>query len=386
MPHTGESFHTGQVVHTGKTVALVVLGLIAPSFAGAQTRSIISNLANPAIGMTGLFLAQAAPDLKTAGANGPSFQEAEISMISAVDPLWTLAGNFTFDAGSGVAEEAYAVTEAVPNVQFKVGEFRAAFGKHGTLHTHAFPFIQAPIIMSNTVGEEGFKDAGVEAAWLTPLPWYCELTVGGYGQVAATPDHPLNFDSSRNRVVPYLAHLKNLWDLSENTTLELGASDLTGEGDDSLPSGAATVRQSVYGGDLTVRNVPLRRSNQRGWILQGEFLDKVAYEPGGVHQRQAYGWYASGQYRWAQTWWSGARIEDAYHTLSDVAANPTDTLLSGHVRRASVNLAWLPSEFSELRLEYGLAQGDGLEGAKVYDGRVMLQFNYIIGFHPPHAY
>ncbi|HJT24253.1 MAG TPA: hypothetical protein VJ873_06730, partial [bacterium] len=137
--------------------------LCLPALTGAQTRSIISNLANPAIGMSALFLAQAAPDLNTPGSTSPGFQEAEISVISTVDPLWTLAGNFTFDAGSGVAEEAYATTDSVPDIQFKVGEFRAAFGKHGLLHTHAFPFIQAPLIMSNSVGEEGFKNAGLEA-------------------------------------------------------------------------------------------------------------------------------------------------------------------------------------------------------------------------------
>ncbi len=340
----------------------------------AQTRSIISNLANPAIGMSALFLAQAAPDLNTPGSTGPSFQEAEISVISTVDPLWTLAGNFTFDAGSGVAEEAYATTDAIPGIQFKVGEFRAAFGKHGTLHTHAFPFIQAPIIMSNSVGEEGFKNAGLEAAWMTPLPWFCELTLGGYAQVEATPDHPLDFNGGYTGSIPYLVHLKNLFDVDENTTMELGASDLTGMGDDSL-------HHAVYGADLTFRNVPLRQSNQHGWILQGEFIKKVSYNDG-VYNQESDGWYASFQNRWGQEWWTGIRVEEAFHTVSDISDNPTDTFLSGHVQRASANIAWLPSEFSEMKLEYGLARND----AGTVDNRVMLQFNYIIGFHPPHAY
>jgi len=359
-----------------KLFAFIWVFLI-PIVTNAQTRSIISNLANPAIGMSALFLGQAAPNLSLPGSTGPSFQEAEISVISTVDPLWTLAGNFTFDAGSGVAEEAYATTDSVPGIQFKVGEFRAAFGKHGILHTHAFPFIQAPIIMSNSIGEEGFKNAGLEAAWMTPLPWYCELTLGGYHQIEADPDHPLNFNAAAMNNIPYLIHLKNLFDLDENTTMELGGSDLTGYGYDG-------VHHAVYGGDITIRNVPLRQSNQHGWILQGEYIKKVSYN-NSLYDQEADGWYASFQYRWGQEWWSGVRVEEAFNSFSDITDNPTDTSLSGHVQRASVNVAWLPSEFSEMKLEYGLAQtANG--GPAQYDNRVMLQFNYIIGFHPPHAY
>jgi len=345
----------------------------------AQTRSIISNLANPAIGMSALFLGQAAPNLTSPGSTGPGFQEAEISLISTVDPLWTLAGNFTFDAGSGVAEEAFAISDSIPNVQIKVGEFRAAFGKHGTLHTHAFPFIQAPVIMSNTLGEEGYKNAGIEAGWMTPLPWYCELTLGAYRQSESSPDHPLNFNGGSMDNIPYLVHLKNLIDVDDDTTLELGGSALTGMGDDGF-------HHAVYGADLTFRNIPLRQSNQRGWILQGEYLRKVSFDQTAANF-ETDGWYGSFQYRWGQEWWSGFRVEEAFNSVSDISDNPTDTSLSGHVQRASVNIAWLPSEFSEMKLEYGLAKADNpVDGSTQFDNRVMLQFNYIIGFHPPHAY
>jgi len=80
-------------------------------------------------------------------------------------------------------------------------------------------------------------------------------------------------------------------------------------------------------------------------------------------------------------------VEEAFNSVSDISDNPTDTSLSGHVQRASVNIAWLPSEFSEMKLEYGLAKADNpVDGSTQFDNRVMLQFNYIIGFHPPHAY
>ncbi|HEY5038858.1 MAG TPA: hypothetical protein VIJ93_07290, partial [bacterium] len=246
----------------------------------AQTRSIISNLANPAIGMSALFLGQAAPELNQP--YGLQFQEAEISLISTVDPYWTLAGNFVFNSQSAVAEEAFATTTSIPGIQLKVGQLRGSFGKHGLLHTHAFPFIQAPVIMANAIGGEGFKNAGLEVAWLTPLPWYCELTLGGYQAIGMDGDHPLNFAGSSHDNIPYLGHLKNLFDLDDNTTMELGGSALTGMGDDGL-------HHASYGVDLTFRNVPLRQSNQRGWILQGEYLKKVSYNDS-VYNKEAEGW------------------------------------------------------------------------------------------------
>jgi hypothetical protein len=364
---------------------LILIGSLfcIPVFSNAQTRSIISNLANPAIGMSALFLGEAVPNLNQA--SGIQFQEAELSVISTVDPYWTLTANLVFgaDPANGIpdiveAEEAYATTQSIPGLQIKVGELRAFFGKHGLLHTHAFPFIQSPIVMGNTIGMEGFKDAGLEAAWLTPLPWYCELTGGVYTPVSDDIDgqgnHPLDFDSTSHDNIPYLAHLKNMFDVDDNTTVEIGASSLIGMGDDGL-------HHAVYGADLTFRNVPLVRSNQNGWILQTEYLKKVSFE-NGIYNQENDGWYASFQYRLSQLWWTGIRGEECFNTTPDLNVDPTENSLPGHVQRATVDVAWLASEFSEMRLDYSVARND----AGNVDNRIMLQFNYVIGFHPPHSY
>ena len=159
-----------------RTRALTCLSAVlicAPALAAAQSSSMFSNLANPAIGLNGLFSGQAAPNLNQA--SGLHFDEAELSFLSVVDPYWTFAGNIVF-VGDGTVdpEEVWARSVNIPSIQLKLGKLRGTFGRHGLLHTHAFPFIQAPIIMENSIGGEGFKDTGIEAAWLTPLPWYAE--------------------------------------------------------------------------------------------------------------------------------------------------------------------------------------------------------------------
>jgi len=58
----------------------------------------------------------------------------------------------------------------------------------------------------------------------------------------------------------------------------------------------------------------------------------------------------------------------------------------GRIRRASVNVAWTPSEFSYVRAEYSFAKADDGIGNEPLDRRFMIQLSYTIGFHPPHAY
>jgi hypothetical protein len=350
--------------------------LCASAPASAQTRSIYSNLANPAIGMNALFSWQAAPNL-----DGPysfNFDGAEISLISFVDPLWTLESNIVFLPGEVDPEEVWVRNTSIPGIQIKLGKIRGTFGKHGLLHTHAFPFVQAPIIMANTIGEEGFKDAGVEASWLTPLPWFAELTGGLYQAIEADDEHPLDFGATSHDNIPYLGHFKNQFDLSDETTMELGASLLQGLGSDGNRHGA-------YGVDVTFRNVPLRRSNQRGWILQGEYLEKGSFV-GGTYSREQHGWYASFRYRLSQVWWLGVRGEQARDSYTDVLVNAAGDPVPGKVARASANVAWTPSEFSYVRLEYSFAQADDGMGFKPKDQRLMIQMSYTIGFHPAHAY
>lgn len=360
------------------TLACLVAALVCvPSLATAQSRSMYSNLANPSIGMNALFTGQAASGLDEP--YGLGFDEAEISLISIVDPYWTLVSNIVFTGDGKVdPEEVWARSTSIPAIQLKLGKIRGTFGKQGLLHTHAFPFIQAPIVMANTLGEEGFKDAGIEAAWLTPLPWFSELTGGVYQAIAADDGNPLDFGSTRHDNVPLLGHLKNQFDLNDATTLELGQSVLGGRGTDGR-------RHDAYGADVTLRNVPAKNSNRRGWILQGEYLQKGS-SGSGTYTREQDGGFASFQYRLSQVWWTGVRGEQARNSETDFLVDGAGDPIPGKVNRVSANLEWAPSEFSFVRLEYSHAQADAGSGIRPSDDRLMVQMSYTIGYHPAHAY
>jgi hypothetical protein len=353
---------------------IAALWCMAPPAARAQTQSVYSNLANPAIGMNALFSGQGAPNLDQP--YGLRFDEAELSLLSVVDPFWTLSGNIVFAPDGVDPEEIWARSTNVPSISLKVGKLRGTFGKHGLLHTHAFPFIEAPLIMANSIGAEGFKDAGLEAAWLTPLPWYAELTGGLYQALPAGPDQPLDFGSASHGNLPYLGHFKNQFDLSDATTAELGFSALQGQGADGRTHGA-------YGADLTFRNVPPRMSNRRGWTLMSEYIQSGS-SGDGSYRRQSDGWYASLQYRLSQIWWAGLRGEQARDSFADFVVDGAGGAIPADVTRASANVAWTPSEFSFIRLEYSHAHAGS--GVHPSDDRIMLQMSYTIGYHPAHAY
>ncbi len=356
--------------------SLAIALLAVPALAFAQSQSVYSNLANPAIGMNALFTGQAAHNLDAP--YGLHFDEAELSLISVVDPYWTLNANIVFATDGVTPEEVWARNTSLPGVQLKLGMLRGSFGRHGLLHPHAFPFVEAPIVMANTIGEEGFKATGVEAAWLTPLPWYSELTGGVYEAKPAGADQPLDFGSSRHDNVPFLFHYKNQVDVTDATTMEIGQSWLQGRGVEGEPNGA-------LGADLTFRNVPARNSNRRGWILQGEYIQRYA-TAAGDYIRGPDGGYASFQYRLSQLWWVGARADWARQSTADFLVDASGDPVTGDVSRATFNLAWAPSEFSFVRLEYSHANAHAPAAVASNDDRILLQLSYTIGYHPAHAY
>lgn len=117
---------------------LFVAWLCAPALAHAQasggsgSSSMFSNLANPAIGMNALFSGQAARNIDRP--YGLQFDEAEISLISVVDPYWTFTSNIVFAPGEVDPEEVWVRSTNIPSVQLKLGKLRGTFGKHGLLH------------------------------------------------------------------------------------------------------------------------------------------------------------------------------------------------------------------------------------------------------------
>lgn len=337
----------------------------------------VSSAFNPAISVNGLFLGGASSSPRTTSRltgldfhNGFNLQEAEFQFTADVDPYWKANFILSVDrAGQTEVEEGYVTSEELPydllprDTSLKLGKFFAAFGKHNLFHVHQFPFIDQPLINRSVFGSEGLKEPGLSVNYLLSSPWFSELTFQG---MAGENDGLFRLTDDAKRQGAYLGHWKNFFDLSDETTLEVGNSYIGGRNSDA----GHRLSQAV-GLDLTVKWRPLQMATEKGLIWQSEYIyfsrdrEREAATSGG-------GLYSSLRYQLARRWW----IQGRYDLLG------VPTFDEGRKHRWSTLLAFVPSEFSAIRLQHSYTTQE--RGSPV--NQILLQLNYTIGSHPAHQY
>lgn len=355
------------------------------SGATASSRG-LSNLLNPAISANGLLLAgystrddadavEDRADLET----GFAIQELEVAFSAIIDPF--IRGDMVLTASAEEIgfEEAYVTTLELPRVNIRGGLIKAAFGRHNQLHTHAFPFLTGPLPWRAVLGPEGIAAPGVSFDVLLPLPFYAEVNAqvldDHFGETWGilsnpTPDDPdtpndESLDRRKLEDLAYVGHLKTLFELSSSSTLELGASYVGGRN----AFGGWT---SLVGGDVTVKWRPLtaERYTSFDWLTEYFWVDRPrapGEDPIGGAQTHL-------RYQFAQQWWVQGRV--AVLGLP----GPRDA----RTWRGEALAAFVPSEFSALRLQYGIERAQREGAPFVHD--VFLQVIFSMGPHPAHAY
>lgn len=199
-------------------IATSILATVA--FAEESARPKGQGLSNPDISANFLGLGRTQlSNERHSFENGWRLQEAELQFTSNVDPYLRAVALVSIAQENGEwgidPEEVYAETISLPSVTFKFGKFKAAVGRHNLLHTHAYPFIDAPLINQQLLGEEGLNDVGASASVMLPLSWYSEVIAQ-----MINAQNPEIFGSPKPGQVAGIVHLKNLWDLSDASTLE----------------------------------------------------------------------------------------------------------------------------------------------------------------------
>ena len=151
------------------TVLLCCAILSAPvATLGSGTLTGASNAMNPAFSVNGLFVAETSRERDDAEVNAVRLQEAELHFTAVVDPFWSaniiLAVLPNEDDASACdigVEEANIESTSMPfGLGLKLGKFFLPFGKHAPLHTHHFPFLEAPLAVSTYLGA-GLTETGV---------------------------------------------------------------------------------------------------------------------------------------------------------------------------------------------------------------------------------
>ncbi|MGZ3775122.1 MAG: hypothetical protein ACXVCY_02510 [Pseudobdellovibrionaceae bacterium] len=315
--------------------------------------------------------------------NGANVQETELQFYADVDPysrlnlLFSIAPTYQAN-GTQVEEiwkiepeEAFFDNNLIPSIAVKVGKFKAAMGKHNTLHTHAFPFVEAPLANKHLLGEEGLNDAGISAAALLPSSWFNELTL----QVLRGKGENAEFNSPSPGQQVGLVHWKNLVNLSEALTAEVGLS--YAQGDNSYKK-----TTQLTGFDLTFKWRPLEGGRYQSFLWTAEYLQRIQGRPG-FSDEKGHGVATWIQYQFAERWACLYRFDTLIMNNSfDTTNLPNETW-----ERHSLGFILSASEFSSFKLEFDHRNG-GPKSAnnESIENSIFLQANLTIGAHPSHAY
>jgi hypothetical protein len=320
---------------------------------------------NPDIGVIGDFQSS----YTSRGERNIEFylNETEVSFQAAVDPY--VRGDFFISFGRDEAgkygvkvEEGYLTTLSLPaKLQLKLGKFKQAVGRINTLHSHALPFIDMPNAFVNYFGEEGLNDEGVSLSWLIPnKKFYQELVFQVTSGFSETPSF---YRGDNNRLI-YLGHFKNFFTLSDNATLELGLSGITGPNDSARTT-------CITAADLTYKWKPVQMNTYHSLTWQTEvFFGHANLLPD--HSTNSLGLYSMLQYQFSKRWFLTGRY--------DYAQKPYDKNI---VEQAySLTAGWYATEFSKIELETKTTD-DNLVN-RYY--QAWLRWIFVIGAHGAHQY
>jgi len=294
------------------------------------------------------------------------FREAELSIIAPLDPY--TRGKFFFgipsDGGELAIEEAYMQWINLPtNLNLKIGYFRNQFGQLNRWHDHALPQADRPHVLQTFLGGEGgLAGLGGSFNWTLPGLWshVNDLTVeyisGGDG---------ISYADSfrRNRVI--LGRLKNYWDLSANTYLELGVSGSYGHHDT-----AQQYATRLGGLDLNYRWLPAGREHYRSVEVRAEVIGSWRETPTG--EVRALGGYLSVQNRLNARFLTSLRLD--YTQLPDNADH--------NLKAIGATLDYWQSEFVVFRIQVDRIQRSYANS----ENRLIFQAIWAMGPHKHEAY
>ncbi len=332
--------------------------------------------------------------------SGMPVREIGLHFQHVLDPFSMFKSAIAFSPSEGVAVEEVYVSwfGIIPSVSFTLGRFRQNFGVLNRWHVHDLDQTRHPLAMRLVLGDEGLVGDGFSVRWLMPslLAHVNELTL----EVVDGSNETL-FAGEHFSIPSTMLHLKNYYDLSDDTYLELGLSGMFGFNNRRglLNEERELVDEPwrktwVAGADLTVFWSPLQQAKYKSFTWRSEFF--YAGKELGPLEDAAYGhsWgaYSYLQFQLAERWFAGVRGDIVLPTERDSDELAWD---------AVPYLTFWQSEFVYFRLEYQhgqdipctawrepnarLAGYEEIVGRRT-DNRVLLQVDFAAGPHKHEKY
>src|SRR5258706_1319780 len=340
------------------------------------------------------------------GPRGFTLGESELTLAANVDPHFfaNLTTAITGDNSISV-EQAYVKTIALPSgLSLKAGRFFSGLGYVNEIHSHAWDFVDQPLVYQAMFGGQLAQD-GAQLKWVAPTDLFVELgaETGDGGQFRRTRLQGNGLNGGA-----LLAHVGD--DIGDSTSWRAGLSWLNARAEDrsfsDVTAGGTPIEDAFSGDSRTwvvdriLKWSPHGNATVHSLKLQAEYLQRTedGQRAATINQltlaapyrsRQS-GWYLQGVYQFLPRWRVGARY-DALDSgtpqigLVDSGLLPSSifpTLTPASPSRVSLMFDWNPSEFTRLRAQY--AWDDARLANR--DRQPPLQYLYSIGAHGGHKF
>jgi hypothetical protein len=316
-------------------------------------------------------------------------REVEINLFGRIDPYAEGHVRFEFaeefEDGERTTQtklaEAHLTLLTLPfGTKLSLGQVPVRFGLLSHLHREALPQPDSPNVLVRFLGEEQFRESGVELSWLPALPFYLEALLGVFNG-----DNEVAFGRGSLKAPLVTARLRTFLELGESSALQVGISGATGETEEKR-------RSTLAGFDLKYKLTP------EGWrhslfTLGGEALysnrkidvfgdpDGDGAVTGESRTRQRFGWYAWGEVQPWKRWVGGVRY--------DRTQFPVDP---GNEWAVEPYVAFVPSDFLRFRLGYKHTERshrvtgpDDRGSARILD-ELLFQATFFLGAHQAHPF
>ena len=342
---------------------------------------------------------------------GFTVPNAELSLGGSVDPYFAAQANIIWlisEEGETVIEleDAFIRTQALPyGLELKAGQFFTEFGRLNQTHLHAWRWIDQPVIHSRLFGGDGMRGQGLRASMSLPTPWLADLhitaqnargeTMASFfaeGEGLAGREYTSETATRSLSDLAWTARWANAVDVSDDLTLRVGGSMAIGPNASGVDTGSI-----IYGGHVAFRWRPAGGS--RGFpfvtwetevIGREAEVDEYVLDLGGPNEAtyaadtlNDWGLFTQMLVGFHPGWSAGLRYELATGSGDSVGGRDSDPLRDDRTRISPL-LAWQPTEFSRLRLQYNYDKADHLTDQDAHS--VWLALDIIIGTHPPHVF
>ncbi len=321
---------------------------------------------NPQISVIGDFLGAATENVPDVEGTSLDLREVELAFQAQIDPFARADFFVTVPSLEDVEmEEGYVTFLALPSdFLVRVGKVRVPFGRANVDHRPETFAVDRPDVLVAYFGEEGLAEPGVTVSRLIPNPWelFMELELD---VLAGTNE--VSFGGGTASDLLYNLHYRSFFDLTEEQSLNLGATYATGVhplGEDGFG------RNHLGGVDLAYVWKPLARGKYRSFLWQTELMGGTRDTAAGTSD--SFGLYSFARYQLGRRWYLGGRFD--YSQSPDFPESSS--------RSGSGLVEFFASEFQRLRIQYKVTD----RATDPLAHQLFFQWFYLIGAHGAHKF